>query len=78
VKRDELNERVGAELERTPPGQRGSTQNFFRAAYNMMRRHDLSVNPTTPLGASFERALKEVRKTSPDFVPISDRQFFGV
>ena len=78
MKRQGLNERVGIELKSIPPGHRGSTQNFFRAAYNMVRRHDLSVDPNAARRACFDRALEQVRKTAPNFTPVCDRQFFGV
>jgi len=78
MKREELKERLATELERIPRADRGSTQNFFRVAYNMVRRHDLSVDPNTGRRASFKRALEQVRKTALNFAPVCDRRFFGV
>ncbi len=75
MKREELNTKVGEELEHIPRGQ--LTQNLFRAAYNMIRRHDLCVNPATPASESFNRALEEVRQNDASFSPVYDTDFFN-
>lgn len=77
MKKEELNKRLAEELEHIPRGHRGSPQNLLRAAYNMVRRHDLSVDPAISQGASLKKALEEIGKTAPDFMPAYDTQFFS-
>lgn len=72
--RDELNRRVGGELEHIP--RKPWPQGLIRADYNARRRHELSENPATPRAATFARTLASVRATVPDFDPQYDRAFF--
>lgn len=76
IKREEMNQKVANELKHIPHINGNLEQNLFRSGYNMMRRHDLAQNPVTPLSLSFRKALEEVRKTNPSFMPIYDRDFF--
>jgi len=76
VKRDELNRKVTEELKHIPRG--SFDQNMLRAYYNGMRRHDLSLNPALPAKDSLLKAIETVRKDKPDFLPIYDRDFFGI
>jgi hypothetical protein len=76
MKREVMNQMVKNELKHIPYIKGNLEQNLFRAAYNMVRRHDLAQNPATPPSLSFGKALKEVRKTNPSFMPIYDRDFF--
>lgn len=72
----EMNQNVTNELMHIPHIKGYLEQNFFRSGYNAIRRHDLAQNPTTPPSLSFDKILKEVRKTNPGFMPIYDRDFF--
>jgi len=77
MKEEEMNQKVTNELNKHIPRIKGYLQqNLFRSAYNMVRRHDLAQNPATPPSLSFHKALEEVIKTNPSFVPIYDRDFF--
>jgi len=76
MKREEMNQQITNELKHIPYIKRNLEQNLFRAAYNMVRRHDLAQNPSTPPSLSFRKALKEIRKTNPSFMSIYDRDFF--
>lgn len=76
MKREEMEQKVANELKRIPHIKGNLEQNLFRLVYNAVRRHDLAQNPATPPSLSFGKALKEVRKTSPSFLPIYDRDFF--
>lgn len=77
MKREEMNQSIINELDKHIPRIKGYLQqNLFRSAYNMVRRHDLAQNLATPPSLSFRKALEEVRKTNPSFMPIYDRDFF--
>lgn len=76
MKRDDMNRLVSKELEHIPRG--FTQQNLFRATYNMIRRHDLSENPTTPARESLDRALEQDKQTFPGFSPVYDQAFFQI
>ena len=77
MKREELDRKVGEELEHIPRIKGNLNQNLFRSAYNMIRRHDLAVNPATPASESFNRALEQAKQDNPSFSPVCDRDFFS-
>ena len=76
MKREEMNQQVTNELKYISYIKGNLEQNLFRSGYNMIRRYDLAQNPSTPPSLSFHKALEEVRKTNPSFMPIYDRDFF--
>ncbi len=78
MKREELNRKVGEELEHIPRIEGELKQNLFRSAYNQIRGHDLAVNPAIPASESFNRALEQARQGNPSFSPVYDRDFFTI
>ena len=74
MKREELNKKVGEELKHIPRG--SFDQNMLRACYNMLRRHDLGLNPEYPAKETLVRSIETVREDKPDFLPIYDKEFF--
>jgi len=75
MKKEELNRKVAEDLKHIPRA--SLAQNMFRAIYNALRRHDLSLNPKLPAKDSLRTAIEIARKDKPDFSPIYDRDFFG-
>jgi len=76
MKRVEMRKKIDEELEYIPRSFRGSDQNWFREYYNGMRMTDLSQNPACPAKDTLFRAIEEIKKKRPDFLPIYDRDFF--
>lgn len=73
-----MTRRVNWELKHIPRGETGSAQRMLRAAFNMMRRADLSHNPETPPRQTLDRAAQEIRKAYPDSPLDFDPTFFGI
>jgi hypothetical protein len=67
-----INRAVGFELCRYPRGGRGSAQNVFRAAYQMLRASSLGRKESWSGSAEECEALATttVRETRPRFVPV--------
>jgi hypothetical protein len=76
MRREALNQKVSEELSHIPRIKGCIEQNLLRAAYNMVRRHDLATNPMTPAAVSLKKALELVKRDSPDFPYRYDRKFF--
>jgi uncharacterized protein (DUF885 family) len=75
MKRDELNKRVDEELKYIPKG--SPDQNMLRAAYNRVRRQDLSLNPVMPaIFSLLIKAVEIIKRDKPDFSPAYDKRFF--
>lgn len=65
MKRQKMERQVEAELERfLPRGPRGSQVNTVRAAFNALRRHDLSLNPATPVEVTLAEARRYSRQAA--------------
>ncbi|MBS2964557.1 hypothetical protein KGA66_15990 [Actinocrinis puniceicyclus] len=59
------------------PKTRGDlAQQTFRMIFNAVRRHDLSVDPLTPVGQSLYRSREATRRQYPDSEPQYDTEFF--
>jgi len=78
MKREEMRKKIDEELKHIPRSFRGSNQNLLRSCYNFVRAHDLSLNPTLPAKDTLLKAIEELRKNHPDFLPIYDRDFFHI
>ena len=76
MKREEMKEKIDGELRHIPRSFRGSNQNMLRSAYNMIRRHDLALNPHCPAQESLMKAIEQLKKTDPEFSPLYDKSFF--
>jgi hypothetical protein len=68
-----INSAVGYELTRYPRATRGSAQNLFRAAYQMLRASSLGRKEPWSGSASdcAMQATMIVRQNHPEFVPVS-------
>lgn len=77
MKLTEMNLLLADELGHIPRFKGNLQQNMFRSMYNGVRRHDLSIEPTTPRHESFRAALETARTSRPEFTPAYDREFFG-
>jgi predicted GNAT family acetyltransferase len=71
-----MKEKIDGELRHIPRSFRGSNQNMVRAAYNMIRRHDLALNPHCSAQESLTRAIEQLKKTHLEFSPLYDKGFF--
>jgi len=78
MKREEMRKKINEELKHIPHIKGDLQQNFFRSRYNGMRMTDLSLNPVLPAKDSLLKAIETVSKDKPDFLPIYDREFFGI
>lgn len=76
MKRKLLDVIVAEELDHIDRGPKGSDQNALRMVYNMIRRRDLGRNPDTPRAQSILRAIEAVRRDSPGFSPLYDKDYF--
>jgi len=76
MKREEMRRKIDGELRHIPHSSSGSRQNMLRAAYNMIRLHDLALNPHCPAQESLTRAIEQLKKTDPEFAPLYDKSFF--
>jgi len=76
MRREELNKKIAEELKHIPRG--SFDQNMLRFYYNGMRRHNLSLNPALAAKDTLLAAIEALRKTSPSFSPIYDRDFFQI
>lgn len=76
MNREEMGEKIDGELRHISRSSNGSRQNMLRAAYNMIRRHDLALNPHSPAQESLMRAIEQLKKTAPEFSPLYDKNFF--
>jgi len=74
--REEMVGKIDGELRHIPRSSSGSRQNMLRAAYNMIRRYDLALNPYCPAQESLTRAIEQLKKTNPEFSPLYDKGFF--
>lgn len=72
---DLLHRSVQEELVHIPRGD--LSQNELRMVYNIERRHDLALDPSTPRLASLRAAVRSVQSRHPSFVPGYDAAFFG-
>ncbi len=76
MKREEMKEKIDGELRHITRSFRGSNQNMLRAAYNMIRRHDLALNPHCPAQESLMKSIEQLRGTHPEFSPLYDKSLF--
>ena len=77
MKRQELNQIVGQELEHIEMGHKGSVQNEFRMLYNMVRRRELGRDASAPPSDSLRKAVDAVREHDSEFIPEYDSTYFG-
>ncbi len=66
---------VDEDLKHIPRGLRGSTQNSLRFYYYDLRKHDIAKEPKTK-EETLKKAIAELRKKEPTFVPQYDRNYF--
>lgn len=80
MKKVEMDELVGKELDHIPRGPRGDPQNLIRLYYPGMRKTSLRKGVT--LKATKEDVLlhviNELKKSNPDFKPSYDPEFFVI
>lgn len=76
MKKELLTRTVSEELEHIVRDIKGSDQNAFRMMYNMIRRRDLGRDPEMPRTESLLRAIEAIRRSSPDFAPLYDEDYF--
>ncbi|GAI48651.1 unnamed protein product, partial [marine sediment metagenome] len=55
---------------------KGSSQNMLRAAYNIIRQHDLALNAHCPAQESLMKAVEQLKRTDPEFSVSYDKSFF--
>ena len=69
---------VGKELDHITSRLKGSPQNFLRLYYSNMRKTSLRKDAVTKLTKEdvLLRAINELKKYYPDFVPLYDAKFF--
>lgn len=67
--------RVSDELTRIPKDRQDTGQQTFRMIYNIVRLHDLKVDPSTPAGQSLFLAIRQT-SGQPEFKPRYDAGFF--
>ena len=78
MKIKEMTNKVNEELNHIPRIKGWLNQNMLREYYNDMRRHDLSQNPTLPAKDTLIKAIDAMRKDTPNFEPIYDKEFFNI
>ena len=78
MKKREMNEQVQRELGFIPKDRRYLPQGLLRSCYNAVRRHELSINPSTSAGLSLRRAIAEVKRGDPEATLHYDRGFFDL
>lgn len=68
----DMNKLVQTELSDFVRSRPGSVQNIFRAVYAELRLHSLGMKATISSGRDdvYEEALRCIRRTYPDFVPM--------
>lgn len=66
---------VSDELTRIPKDRQDTGQQTLRMIYNIVRLHDLKVDPSTPPGQSLFVAIRQT-SDQPDFEPRYDTEFF--
>jgi hypothetical protein len=72
----QLKAAINEELTHIPRGE--FEQNMFRMAYNAVRLHELSEDPSKSKEDSFLSALQAVRAQSKEFRPTFDGGYFSV
>lgn len=76
MKNQAMNDQVRRELEHIPKDRGYLPQGLLRSAYNGLRRHYLSISPSTPPKESLERAIDAVRLGQPEATLRYDQEFF--
>jgi len=76
VNHKEMMESVKEDLDHIPKWTKGSSQNKFRAAYEMTRLNHLSRTPPPPRLETIEEATVAIRVSDPDFEPEYDHEYF--
>ncbi len=80
MKKVEMDELIGKELDRIRRGSRGDPQNLLRSYYSGMRKTSLGKDAETKLTKEevLLKAINELKKSYPDFIPSYDQEFFVI